>query len=185
MIVGVDIDNVIADTEKEVRRVMFEDRGIKLARDDFRDYAPEKLDRFSKEDLDYILGRFRDGNIFLDVEAIDGARETLDRLMGRHRVVLVTSRPPLVEDFTRRWLKKNEIPYHELHFTPQSKLNGIAYDLFIEDQDNFAREIADSGTYVLLYDAPWNRHFTHENCERVLSWDDIRKFCFPPCALGH
>ena len=184
MIVGVDIDNVIADTEKEVRRVMFEDRGIKLARDDFKHYSLDRMPGITRDDLDFINGRFESGQIFLEVEPIEGAREILARLMNRHKVVLVTSRPPRIEKYTREWLTKNEIPFHELHFTPESKLNGIAYDLFIEDQDNFAREIADSGTYVLLYDAPWNRHFTHENCERVHSWDDIRRFCFPPCALG-
>ncbi len=184
MIVGVDIDNVIADTEKEVRRVLLRDRGIKLVRDDFKHYSLDRMPRITRDDLDFINGRFESGQIFLDVEPIEGAREILDRLMNRHKVVLVTSRPPRIEKYTREWLSMNNIPFHELHFTPESKLNGIAYDLFIEDQDNFAREIADSGTYVLLYDTPWNRHFMHENCERVHSWEDIRKFCFPPCALG-
>lgn len=185
MIVGVDIDNVIADTEREVRRVLEADRGISLVREDFRHYALEKMPGLGREDLDYILGRFRDGSIFLNVPVIDGSRETLGRLMQRHRVVLVTSRPQSVEVYTREWLNKNRVPFHDLHFTPETKVNGIPYDLFIEDQDNFACEIAESGSYVLLYDAPWNRHVSHDSMTRVFSWEDIDRFCFPPCATGH
>ncbi len=185
MIVGVDIDNVIADTEKEVRRVLENDRGVSLVREDFRHYAIENMPELSKDDLEYVLDRFRDGSIFLNVTVIVGARETLERLMQKHKVILVTSRPPSVEAYTRKWLEKNCVPFHELHFTPESKVNGIPYDLFIEDQDNFACEIAESGSYVLLYDAPWNQHVSHDSMERVFSWDDIRKFCFPPCAIGH
>ncbi len=99
MIIGVDIDNVIADTEKEVRRVLKNDRGINLVRDDFKHYALENMPGLSSENLDYILGRFKDGSIFLNAPVIGGARETLRRLMQRHRVVLVTSRPPAVEGF--------------------------------------------------------------------------------------
>ncbi len=182
MIVGVDIDNVIADTEREVRRVLEADRGISLVREDFRHYALEKMPGLTKDDLDYVIDRFKDGSIFLSVPVIDGSRDTLRRLMERHRVVLVTSRPQSVEGYTREWLNKNHVPFHELHFTPESKVNGIPYDLFIEDQDNFACEIAESGSYVLLYDAPWNRHVRHDSIERVFTWEDIDRFCFPPCA---
>ena len=127
--------------------------------------------------------RFNSGGIFLDLEVIEGARETLERLAERHRLVLVTSRPERVRPHTEKWLDKNKIRYDELHFSTKTKVNGIPYELFLEDQDNFAYELAEDGTFVLLFDAPWNRHVEHENISRVFSWSDVRKFCFPPCAI--
>lgn len=184
MIVGVDIDNVIADTEKSLRRLLFDERGIRLDREDISSYSLEGIAGIGREDLSFLLDRFNNGGIFLDVEPIEGARETILRLKERHRIVLVTSRPEKVAFITREWLDRNGIPYDELHFASKTKLNGIPYDLFLEDQDNFAYEIADEGTFVLLFDAPWNRSVRHVNIERVYSWQDVQRFCFPPCALG-
>ncbi len=184
MIIGVDIDNVIADTEKELRRLIREKKGLSLSREDITSYNLDGVRGLSQVDLAGIYDEFKDGGIFLGLEVIEGARETLERLSLRHRVVLVTSRPRTVEDKTRSWLARERIPFHELHFATESKVNGIPYELFLEDQDNFARELADDGTYVLLFDAPWNRHVEHENISRVYSWSDVQKFCFPPCALS-
>lgn len=184
MIIGVDIDNVIADTEKSLRRMLLEERGIRLKREDISSYSLEGIAGIGREELSFILDRFNNGGIFLDVEVIEGARETIARLKERHRIDLVTSRPEKVADLTREWLGRNGILYDELHFASKTKLNGIPYDLFLEDQDNFASELAEDGTFVLLFDAPWNRHVEHVNIERVYSWQDVQRFCFPPCALG-
>ena len=185
MIIGVDIDNVIADTEKELRRLLFEQRGLNLTREDIKSYTLENIAGMSREDLAYIMDLFNNGEIFLGLEVIEGAKETLERLReNKHDIVLVTSRPKKVEALTVKWLSRNMIPYNGLHFASGTKLNGISYDLFLEDQDNFAYEIAENGTFVLLFDAPWNRHVEHVNINRVFSWHDVDRFCFPPCALG-
>lgn len=184
MIIGVDIDNVIADTEKKLRQLLSEERGITLAREDIRNYRLENIAGIGRDELSFIMDRFNNGSMFLDVEVIEGAGETIERLKERHRIIIVTSRPEKVAAITRQWLAKNYIAYDELHFVSNTKVNGIPYDLFLEDQDNFATELADEGTFVLLFDAPWNRDVEHENIERVYSWQDVRRFCFPPCALG-
>ena len=184
MIIGVDIDNVIADTEKELRRLIREKMGLVLAREDITSYTLEGVRGLTRDDLDGIFEEFKDGGIFLGLDVIEGARETLERLAVRHRVVLVTSRPRTVEDKTLEWLERERIPFHELHFATETKVNGIPYELFLEDQDNFARELAEAGTFVLLFDAPWNRRLEHENISRVYTWSDVEKFCFPPCSLS-
>lgn len=185
MIIGVDIDNVIADTEKELRRLLFERRGVRLTREDITSYSLENIAGITRDDLSDILGMFNDGDIFLNLEAIPGARETLEMLGKKHSIVLVTSRPQGVEGHTRRWLKRERIPFDGLLFATETKVNGTPYELFIEDQDRFAVELAEDGTFVLLFDAPWNRHVEHDNISRVYSWEDVQRFCFPPCAIGH
>jgi uncharacterized HAD superfamily protein len=185
MIIGVDIDNVIADTEKELRRVIFEKMGLKLDREDITSYSLDNIAGIEREDLIDILGMFDSGDIFLGLEVIDGARETLGMLKKSHEIVLVTSRPEGVREHTSIWLEREGIPYDKLLFASKTKVNGVPYELFIEDQDKFACELAEDGTFVLLFDAPWNRHVRHENINRVYTWEDVRKFCFPSCALGH
>jgi len=185
MIVGVDIDNVIADTEKRLRAWLYDTKGLKIEREDITSYALDTVPGMDEHTLGLIIKEFRQGDIFLDLEVMDGARETLDRLYGNgHRLILVTSRPQIVEEKTRRWLDDKAIPFHELIFNENSKVNGTPYEVFIEDQGNFATELADDGTFVLLYDAPWNRHVEHDNMDRVFNWDDIHRFMFPPCATG-
>jgi len=185
MIIGVDIDNVIAETEKELRRVIFEKKGLSLTREDITSYSFENVAGIEREDLKEIFEMFNEGGIFLDLEVMEGARETMSLLNEKHRIVLVTSRPACVERHTRQWLEREGIPYDELHFATEKKANGIPFDLFFEDQDKFAIELAEEGAYVLLFDAPWNRHVEHDNINRVYSWQDVHRFCFPPCALGH
>jgi len=185
MIIGVDIDNVIADTEKELRRLLNERKGLNLTREDITSYTLENIAGIERGDLKDILDMFNHGDIFLNLEVAEGARETMERLAEKHEVVLVTSRPAGVEAHTRTWLKRNEIPFHRLVFADGTKVNDIPYELFLEDQGNFACELAESGTFVLLFDAPWNRDVSHDNMDRVYSWDDVQKFCFPPCAIQH
>jgi len=184
MIIGVDIDNVIADTEKELRNVLLDTWGIALDREDISDYALQNMPGIQGDVLDGLIKMFAEGDIFLRLEAIDGAGETLRRLANSHELHLVTSRPEKVRPQTVEWLKTNDIPYHDLIFSEKTKLNGVPYELFIEDQTNFALELAESGAFVLLFDAPWNRQLEHVNIDRVYTWDDVRKFCFPPCAIG-
>lgn len=184
MIIGVDIDNVIADTEKELRRVLFERRGLKLTREDITSYSLDDVAGITRADLKDIIALFNHGDIFSRLDVIEGARETLELLKVRHRIELVTSRPATVEARTLDWLERNGIPFDDLIFAKESKVNGTPYELFLEDQENFAVELAEEGTYVLLFDAPWNRHIEHENMTRVCSWQDVYRFCFPPCALG-
>ncbi len=184
MIIGVDIDNVIADTEKELRRVLADNWGIVLEREDIKDYALANMPGVEGKVLNGLTDMFGEGGIFLRLEPMEGAADTLHRLMKSHEVHLVTSRPEKVRPHTEEWLKKNEIPYNELIFADGTKLNGVPYELFIEDQDNFATELAESGAFVLLYDAPWNRHVEHVNIDRVYNWEDVQRFCFPPCAIG-
>ncbi|MBI5189686.1 MAG: hypothetical protein HZA22_03275 [Nitrospirae bacterium] len=185
MIIGVDIDNVIADTEKELRRVLLERRGLDLTREDIKTYTLENVAGITRQDLKDIMDLFNHGEIFTQLEVIEGARETLELLKVRHRIELVTSRPSSVERQTLSWLERHGIPFDDLIFSGKSKVGGTQYELFFEDQENFAIELADEGTYVLLFDAPWNRHVEHENMCRVHSWQDVYRFCFPPCALGH
>lgn len=183
MIIGVDIDNVIADTEKELRRVLLETKGVSLNREDITNYSLRNITGIDGDTLAEILGMFNDGDVFTRLDVIDGAKDTMERLHIYHEVKLVTSRPERVRRQTEDWLAKNGIPFHDLIFSGESKVNGVPYELFLEDQDNFACELAEAGTFVLLFDAPWNRHVEHVNIDRVYSWDDVAKFCFPPCAM--
>jgi hypothetical protein len=185
MIIGVDIDNVIADTEKRLRAWIYDTNGLKVEREDITSYALDTVPGMDEDTLGKILKEFRHGDIFLDLDVMEGAKDTLDSLYVNHRIVLVTSRPHIVEEKTRQWLSEKNIPFHELIFNEHTKVNGTPYEVFIEDQGNFATELADDGTFVLLYDAPWNRHIEHDNMDRVFNWEDIRKFMFPPCATGH
>jgi len=184
MIIGVDIDNVIADTERELRRLLNEKKGLELTREHITSYSFDNVAGIERADLADIFDMFNDGDIFLHLDPIDGARETLEMLQRKHRIVLVTARPPRVEGKTRTWLARHEIPFDDIVFAEHTKVNGTPYDLFFEDQPEYARELAEDGTFVLLFDAPWNRDLVHENIDRVYSWSDVQAFCFPPCALG-
>ena len=183
MIIGVDIDNVVADTEKELRRLILERHGLQLTREDITSYSLDNIAGLERDDLADILDMFNQGDIFLGLEAIEGAKDTLDMLKAHHKVFLVTSRPDSVRSHTLTWLKREGIPFDELIFSGRSKVNGIPYELFLEDQEGFAHELAEDGTFVLLFDAPWNRGLDHENINRVFTWGDVRDFCFPPCAM--
>jgi uncharacterized HAD superfamily protein len=172
MKIGIDIDNVIANTFAELIPYFNRFMGKEFT-------PPEVIETMRREKgkmLLYYLSAWRN-RAMITLSLIDGAAETIRHWHPQHQIKLITSRLPLFNRQTKEWLKKHQIPYHELHHaaerTKYTKAKGCA--VFIEDNPAECEVLADHCERVFLFNHPWNSHSTaKKNIIRVKDWAEIR-----------
>ena len=87
------------------------------------------------------------------IEAVQKVRD-----LG-HEIVIITDRsfgtePARSHDATREWLKQHDIPYDELHFTPDKTI--VPTDFFVEDKLENYDALTKAGTNTFLITRDWN-----------------------------
>lgn len=177
MIIGIDIDGVIADSEPLYRRTINKLFNLRLKQKDITSYQYEESAGLTDDQMHLVWKTFYREEGWLKIKPIKGAKKFLDKLKKeKHRIVIVTSRPrEHIKKETYQWLKKHKIPYSELIFLENHKskhqaalLRGHRFDYFIEDYYEYARDLAQREVKVLLVDYPWNRRGKpHPNIYRI------------------
>ncbi len=172
MKIGIDIDNVIANTFQDLVPHFNQFVGQKM--------EPIQVIQFMRRRklkmLGYYLNAWKN-RIMTTVTLIDGAAETIRQWYQAHNIKLITSRMPLFNQQTRYWLKKHNIPFHELHHAKEmnkyKKADGC--QIFIEDNIEESEILADHCERILLLDHPWNRRKPcKSNIIRVKNWQEIK-----------
>ena len=166
MRVGVDIDEVIADSCAAYLPVLNELFGKNLGREDLTRFDFEITYDLSETDMKRFWGHFARTGGWERIAPVEGAAAALARLKVRHEVVIVTGRPEeFVGEKTRRWIAAHAIPHDALVFMGEGDkeeavrraLDGKGLDALVEDHWGFAEKVAARGVPVYLVDAPWNR----------------------------
>ena len=154
MKIGIDIDNVIADTFADL--IPHYERFMKQR--STPQQVIETMRRRKLKMLQYYFMAWKK-RIMVTVGPIEGAAETSRQWHPKHQISLVTSRLCWFNRQTRDWLNKHNIPFHELHHakerTKHKKANGC--DLFIEDNVEECKILSDHCERVFLFDHHWNR----------------------------
>ena len=177
MKIGIDIDNVIANTFAEL--VPYYNR--------FMGYesTPEEvvatMKRRKLKMLHYYFKAWQD-KVMTKISVIAGAAETIKDWHGQHEISLITSRMSIFNRQTRQWLNNHSVPFHSLYHakekTKHLKANGC--QIFIEDNFEECEILADHCERVFLLDYPWNRRATTKsNIIRVENWQQIKSLTLP------
>jgi len=171
-ILGVDIDNVLAQSDACLRAMFRELYGIMLdehqmTRYDYMTYG------VTEEQLVRVFQLFNT-EVCRTLRVVPGAKAALVRLARCYEIALVTSRNPESKAGTEYWLHAKGLPYDQLHFNDDKHALGIPYHAFIEDRHEHAHLIAETGATVYLLTRPWNAApLAHPNVLRVETWDEI------------
>jgi len=178
---GIDIDGVLTDEGPDHNSIWqqkmneFFDREITL-----KEYTYDLRKAFAINDQE--LNKFiqeKIEEIYSNVKAVDKARKILTELYNEgHYLILITARSEEHRDLTEKWLKENNIPYHELHHeekkAPLAVEKNIA--LFIDDKKENALEIAAENIPVILISKYHNHNFKgNEQITKVNNWDEIKE----------
>jgi uncharacterized HAD superfamily protein len=175
MKIGIDIDNVIAHTFRDLSAYFNRHMGLKGNAD------PQEVVRIMREDklkmVGYWFTTWRK-KLLAQAAPIEGALDTMLEWQPLHRLVLITSRLPLFNRQTKEWLAFHGFPYHELHhareLTKFKKAAGC--DIFVEDNLDEAEVLANHCKTVFLIDHPWNRRpIEKKNIIRVKDWTELRE----------
>ena len=178
---GIDIDGVLTDEGPDHNSIWqqkmneFFEREITLKE---YTYDLKKAYELNEQELNQFIQE-KIEEIYSSVKAVDKAREILAELYREgHRLILITARSEKHRSLTENWLKKNNIPYHELHHeykkAPLAAEKNIS--LFIDDKKENALEIAAKNIPVILVSKYHNYDFEgSEQITKVKDWDEIKE----------
>ena len=189
MRIGIDIDGVLTDIEQWQldygSKFYFEKYGKEIQNNEgYETTEIFKVD--SKLDDEFWTEYFKDYSINVDVRKL--ASEVIKKLkQDGNEVYIITARGSFLSHSARvmsieenrnivlDWLKRNEIEYDDIIFSPEDKLsicleNNI--DVMIEDKVDNINKIS-TKIPVICFHAGYNKNCIGNNIMRCYSWYDI------------
>lgn len=186
MLVGIDVDDVLADMNAALCSFHNERYGTSLTKEDFKDYDLWKTFGCEKEESNRRIVELYDSKQFREIKPMEYSVECIDVLVKKHELFVITSRFGTAVEETKIWLDKYFAgKFKELLFSKFYAQNGKRktkadvckeYNIsaIIEDSPVYAKECADAGIQAYLFDSPWNRSMEkHPLITRVKSWKEI------------
>lgn len=189
MRIGIDIDGVLTDIEQWQldygSKFYFEKYGKEIQNNE----GYETTDIFkvdSKLDGEFWTEYFKDYSINVDVRKL--ASEVIKKLkQDGNEIYIITARGSFLshsanvmlfeenKNIVLEWLRKNEIEYDKIIFSPEDKLsicleNNI--DVMIEDKVDNINKIS-TRIPVICFHAGYNKNCKGNNIFRCYSWYDI------------
>lgn len=162
----IDIDNVIAQTDEVMRRVIAEYSAerVQLTYEDIEHFnyfecKDSKGNVVSKEEWKHIHEIFSEPRYLWLIQPFPGAIEGLRQLAQRYELHFATSRIPKARRVTVEWLESHDFPAHDLHFLKHREKHASfrPFTAAIEDDYDQAKAFADSGSPCFLIRHPWNQ----------------------------
>ncbi len=189
--IWIDLDEVLAETIDYC--LLYNDYKIlwkSVDREKITDYCIYNIDDFniSKEKS---IAWFQDpmkNDANMEIRPLSWALEWLEKLKNTgYSLKVVTARIwDIFWEYTQKWLEKyypnvfDDIIYAN-HFTSKDKSKSELCkenDIFtmVEDNFDYALDLAQNGIKTYLLEKPWNRHRMdeHKNIIKVKSWQEIR-----------
>jgi uncharacterized protein len=177
---GIDVDNVLADTTGIFLDELNSFYGTKIRPADLHFYDIEPVLGLSHEETKPFFHKLFKDRKLMDCAVIDGALEAVKELKKRYSIYIVTSRPKEHEDQTIEWLQAKGFPYdhveHSIEKLKHKFTTGHGIKIFVEDDLEQAIYMAESGVKTFLIDYPWNQTLdVKKRITRVKGWPEIVK----------
>lgn len=190
MKIGIDIDDTIANT--------FE-TGMKYAETFTKDYChrtytdvekrlgsiqshrhwQEIFEWNDKEEQEFFKEYYE--KILREVDIKEEVCDAINKLYIGNELIFITARfetkESSVENLTKSWLKKNQIPYNQLYLGRKKSEVCVekGIDIFIDDSYENCKSVQLLNTKVYLMDHVTNRNIEDKSIERVYGWKDLYK----------
>ena len=184
MRIGIDIDEVIADTLSVVLKNHNAEFGTAFSRNDFYSYRFWETWGGTREEAIKEIYSFWSNHI-QNVPLMRGALENIYELKrAGHTLYVVTGRQDEFIEETKTWIQKH-FPgiFEDIFFTNAYGLNKqsrskakickeLGIDVLIEDDLDHINDCIQQGVRVVLFDSPWNKSASPD-VTRVHSWKEI------------
>lgn len=182
-ILCIDIDNVIALTDKVMRAIIFRytNGRVDLSYEDIKDFdyckvMDRKGNSITKNEWANIHDLFSRPRSLLRIKPYSGIQGHLSTLSVRYDIHIVTSRLKIGWPATINWLERHNVPHDGVHFVEHLKKHIVLGKVgaVVEDDFQQAMRFAESGIKVFLMEHPWNVGKSgKENMFWVSGWDHI------------
>lgn len=186
MRIGIDLDEIVADTMTAIINFHNETYKTSLKRDSFHSYYFWEIWGENKDKATEKMYEFYKTEHFSGISPVAGSLSAINKLKERgHDLFIVTGRQNEIIRQTEEWIEKY-FPkvFSDIRFTNSYGLTGEQFlksaicnqlnvKTMIEDDINNANDLAKSDIKVFLLDQPWNQGDAGKNIERVFSWTEI------------
>ena len=169
---AVDIDNVVAQAEREVQRIFRELTGEPWPPATYASAGGLDGSDLDRGLVERIFDYFHERSI-PTLPLVPRARRVLRQLQEDYRIVLITARRPTSRPQTLAWLEKRGVPFDELHHANDKTDAAEGIVLAVDDHHKHVTDYLDRGVRVFLMDQPWNRTFSARGATRVSGWDEL------------
>ncbi len=196
MIIWIDLDEVLAET---VEKLLEDNNNIiwnkKVSKEDIKDYYIFKMKELwlTPEQAIELFRKVLAEDKKYKIRPVDGAYEKLKSWKEKwYKLKVITARPgDLFKEYTLNWLDKYypnifddvffasdaQIKFNK-HWKDETKKSIICknlwVDVMIEDNFEYANDVASCWIKTYLITKPWNKDFKEtENIIRVNSWKEI------------
>lgn len=183
MIVGLDIDNVIADLDEVYLEYFLQEdknkRNAGIINKNARHITDGMFDWSEEEVIDFISDKMDEMGQKLRI--IKEAKFYIDKLKeDNHKIFLLTHRKNRYwkdpENITKQWLAKNEIYYDKLIFTetidksPECRENKV--DIIFDDSVTNCNILVKAGIPCYIFKTRYNENHKN-NLKMVYNWKEI------------
>jgi len=186
MRIGIDIDEVLADSLSAIINYHNDIYGTELTREQFRSYRFWETWGGTMDEAIQKIYDFHKTPYFANMLPVAGSQAGVQALKDKHDLYIVTSRQNDIIEATKQWVEQYfPNTFTDIHFanhysqsgsplTKKTICDAINVDLLIDDSREFAVECLQPDRKVLLYDCPWNQiDGLPEGIKRVYSWPEI------------
>jgi len=185
MIVGLDIDGVVADFLSPFLRVVEKKLGNgpipaeTITDFNFKDHPllSEKIVDECMVSVSYDPGFWHKLSSLLSVEQW----QELDKLSRKGQLIFITHRYERetydIHEVTRHWLERHGIGKPVVYFTQESKaklVDHLGVSLFVDDRHENCQEVAErTRAMVVMPHRPYNQTFTHPRVKRIWNFNEL------------
>ncbi len=181
MIIGIDLDGVIYNSEfwlqafTEIFDIENGGNGILEPSENSINKRYGWDDEFAKDfRLKYLPVQMKECPI------MPYAKETLQKLKDRgHKIMIITSRGSVDEShigITKDRLSKDEIPFDELYFSKENKVNickNKCIDIMVDDTPSVIEQLANENIKCLYFKNGPTKQIEHYNVKTVYNFGDV------------
>ncbi len=168
--IAVDMDEVLADTLGKQLQIYNRHYGTSITADALE--GLELADIVPDEHKEWVLQMLHAPGFFADLEPMEGALETMERLCRDHKVYIASAATEFPSSFNDKmaWVARHlpKIPTHRIIFCGDKSI--VDVDYLIDDTPGHFDGLRGVG---LLFDAPHNRR--ESGHYRVRGWSEVER----------
>ncbi|MCL5410964.1 MAG: hypothetical protein M1324_03895 [Patescibacteria group bacterium] len=185
MIIGVDIDDVLGETNIAFDDFHNKKYGTNFKKEDHFTFNLDEVWDLPREEMVKRLRAFFSEGHYINISPVLGSEKALRELSKKHEIKIITARMEDFKNQTLEWLNKHygEITLEVHHANHYYGLNNetksdicvrLGVEMLIDDCLEFSLECAEKEIKVLLLDNPWNQMDNlPKNVTRVSDWNNI------------
>jgi len=153
--IGVDIDGVLANQIFGVLPIIWKRYGINLNYENITEWSLPVKDTNISSIIEEALG---DNNFILNMPLHLNARKSIDEIVKKHRIIVITSRQKTCNFATKKWLSENKIAHNEYINSCDQPKSAHNVDVLIDDYVGHIKDfLEDTNGYAFLFNQPWNK----------------------------